>query len=140
MNDNFIPLDCDDDVISFEKDTFKISNLKEILFLEVSKKLNQLTYNQETQKSHNYVIHSFSSLPIGQEGFGLSEIQFHSIRKCQILRVSGKGWQKGRLKIQINKRIADQSGSVSLDFCPDEVKEPESPLDDIRKKLEANSN
>lgn len=140
MNDRFIPLNCDDDVIFFEKDTFKVSKLKEMLSQEAKNKLSQAIYYEETKKFRCYVVGLLSSLSIGQESIGLNEIQFHSIKDCQILRVSGKGWQKGKLKIQISKLTNNQAGGVSLEFCSDEPDEPESPLDDIRKRLEANSN
>ncbi|MTJ52457.1 KGK domain protein [Anabaena sp. UHCC 0253] len=47
---------------------------------------------------------------------------------CQILK-PGKNWQSGKFRIK-----------VSLEFCPDEpeieeIKEPESPLDDLRRKI-----
>ena len=42
MNDRniSISLDCDDDVVLFEKDTFKVSRLKELTMREVRKKFN----------------------------------------------------------------------------------------------------
>jgi hypothetical protein len=47
---------------------------------------------------------------------------------CQILKPS-KNWQKGKVRIK-----------VTLEFCPDEpeieeIKEPESPLDDLRRMI-----
>ncbi|MBV6624616.1 MAG: hypothetical protein KI793_17045 [Rivularia sp. (in: Bacteria)] len=39
MSDNIISiyLDCDNDVVSFEKETFKVSRLKELMIREVRK-------------------------------------------------------------------------------------------------------
>ncbi len=50
-------------------------------------------------------------------------------RKCEILTLNSKGWQKGKFRIK-----------VTLEFCPDapdvtETSEPESPLDDIRRMM-----
>lgn len=39
---------------------------------------------------------------------------------CEVLKSGAKGWQKGRIRLNI-------------EFCPDEA---ESPLDDIRQKLQ----
>lgn len=46
--------------------------------------------------------------------------------ECEILKVNGKGWQRGKLRIKF-----------TLEFCPDEaeIEEAESPLDDIRRKI-----
>ncbi|MFB2839758.1 KGK domain-containing protein [Floridanema evergladense] len=40
---------------------------------------------------------------------------------CKVLK-PGKNWQKGKIRI-------------TLEFCPDEPKQPTSPLDDIRKQM-----
>ncbi|ACK68134.1 KGK family protein [Rippkaea orientalis PCC 8801] len=47
-------------------------------------------------------------------------------RECEILKVGSGGWIKGQLKFR-----------MILEFIPDEpeLKEPESPLDEIRKKI-----
>lgn len=44
---------------------------------------------------------------------------------CQILK-PGKNWQSGKFRMK-----------VTLEFCPDEpeIIEPESPLDDLRRKI-----
>lgn len=42
--------------------------------------------------------------------------------KCEILKPGSKGWQKGKLRI-----------NVTLEFEPDEPSEPASPLDEIRQ-------
>lgn len=51
-------------------------------------------------------------------------------KECEFLRVGAKGWQKGKLKIKI-----------TLEFFPDETEicEIESPLDDIRRRIDSNS-
>ncbi|WP_373535775.1 KGK domain-containing protein [Microcoleus sp.] len=56
---------------------------------------------------------------------------------CEALKIGAKGWQKGKVKI-----------NVTIEFCPDEPKveetpennqleisPPESPLDDLRRQL-----
>lgn len=49
---------------------------------------------------------------------------FYQGEECEILRSGSKGWQKGKIKI-----------NVTLNFIPDEP-EDKSPLDDVRQKLE----
>ncbi|MBW4448085.1 MAG: hypothetical protein KME38_14765 [Spirirestis rafaelensis WJT71-NPBG6] len=45
---------------------------------------------------------------------------------CEILKVNSNRWQKGKFRIKI-----------TLQFCLDEaeITQPESPLDDIRRKI-----
>ena len=132
MNDKniSISLDCDDDVVLFEKDTFKVSRLKELMIKEVRK---------ETHYYHNHLgmIPKFRHLTIGEESINLNYIKFETIRDCQILQVNGKGWQKGKLNIEIcisaDKNKPDK---VNLKFFPEQPIEPESPLDDIRKMIQ----
>ena len=50
------------------------------------------------------------------------KIWFYQGKECEILRAGSKGWQKGKIKI-----------NVTLEFIPDEVEEDTSPLDDIRQ-------
>ena len=49
-----------------------------------------------------------------------SDVWFKGGKKCEILQAGAKGWQKGKLRI-----------NVTLEFVPDEPEET-SPLDDIR--------
>ncbi len=62
---------------------------------------------------------------------------------CELLKVGAAGWQKGKVKINLN---------VTLEFCPDEpeveeppasneqeISQPESPLDDIRLMIKNTS-
>jgi hypothetical protein len=132
MNDEFYPLDnCDDDVVLLNHDTFKISRLKELAIQNINAKRSTLIYNQETKLPGEYIRDLFSQVSIGAVPIKLSETKYTAVIDCQILRIGGKGWQKGKLKIQICK----PGDKVYLEFCPDEPKQPESPLDDIRKML-----
>ena len=56
-----------------------------------------------------------------------SNIWFKQGAICEILRAGSKGWQKGKIKI-----------NVTLEFIPDELEET-SPLDDVRQELEQNN-
>jgi len=74
---------------------------------------------------------------IGRDSYGkikYSWVQpdwFNADVNCETLKIGAKGWQKGKFRIKI-----------TLEFCPDEpeITEPESPLDDLRRKInEGNS-
>jgi hypothetical protein len=43
---------------------------------------------------------------------------------CEVLELGDKAWRKGKIKIR-----------VSIEFCPDEPKVTESPLEDIRQAI-----
>ncbi|MGB7444376.1 MAG: KGK domain-containing protein [Coleofasciculaceae cyanobacterium] len=53
--------------------------------------------------------------------------------KCEVLKLDGKGWQKGKVRLAIEfcldepevEEIAQSNGMV----------EPESPLDDLRQRV-----
>jgi hypothetical protein len=55
---------------------------------------------------------------------------------CQVLKIGSKGWQKGKLQIEVNKNLQSGETQTSIKFCPDEPPEPKSPLDDIRQSEE----
>jgi hypothetical protein len=55
---------------------------------------------------------------------------------CQILKIGSKGWQKGKLQIEINRNIKSGETQTSIKFFPDEPAKQKSPLDDIRQSEE----
>ncbi|MEH2176208.1 KGK domain-containing protein [Nostoc sp.] len=80
----------------------------------------------------------FQQLSFSQETIKIDEIKFNLVTDCQILKIKGKGWQKGKLEIQIYiSNTTKDKYKLCLKFCPDEQDEPESPLDDIRKMIQA---
>ncbi|MEL6460136.1 MAG: KGK domain-containing protein [Cyanobacteria bacterium J06636_27] len=133
MNDKSfsIPLDCDDDVVSFEKDAFKVSRLKELAIRQVRKETHY--YNKHLRKN----IPNFSGFSIGEENFKFNYTKFETIKDCQILQANGKGWQKGKINIEVGISIdTDKPDLVNLKFFPEQPTEPESPLDDIREMIQ----
>lgn len=46
MNDRFIPLKCDDDVLSFFDQTFKLADFKKRVIQEYGNKINQYSQNE----------------------------------------------------------------------------------------------
>jgi KGK domain len=144
MSNNFIPLDCDDDVVLFQQDTFKISRLKELLRKITIQKLDYYVQDREN-KNLGQVDSFFRQIIIGTSSIGetympIDEFQFHSTQDCQLLQLGGKGWQKGKLKIQISvpqptytNRQKYNVVNVHLEFSPDELEEPKLSLDDLQK-------
>ncbi|OYD98617.1 hypothetical protein CDG77_04850 [Nostoc sp. 'Peltigera membranacea cyanobiont' 213] len=139
MNNKLITLDCDDDVLLLQKDTFKVSRLKELVLQQIcSKWENHGVHDYSTQKAITSIPAFFQQLSFSQETIKIDEIKFNLVTDCQILKINGQGWQKGKLKIQIYISNATKDKyKLCLDFCSDEPDEPESPLDDIRKMIQA---
>ncbi|HAZ43269.1 MAG TPA: hypothetical protein DDW76_11270 [Cyanobacteria bacterium UBA11369] len=82
------------------------------------------------------IISSLSSYPRD-----IGDKWFYDGLDCEILRPGAKGWQKGKVII-----------NIILEFCPDEpeieetppneqpeISEPESPLDDLRQLINQNN-
>jgi hypothetical protein len=122
MEDNFEILNSEqgDIVIAFYGSTFKLSQLNSsMLALLIKNNLEELNNLLKSQGS--------GQLPF----FKNSNTWTDQGVKCEILK-PGNNWQAGKARIK-----------VSLEFCPDEpeieeipkINEPESPLDDLRRKI-----
>ena len=137
MNGKLIPLDCDDDVVLFEKDTFKVGRLKELAIREIRKKLSNHIYKDSApDKRGDYIPAFLNHIFMSEQRLEFSEVQYNSFKNCQILKIGGKGWQKGQLNIKICIKVnGNQPDKVCLEFYADEPDEPESPLDDIRQMI-----
>ncbi len=93
MNPKFTPLDCDDDVVLLATDTFKVSRLKELYEQGIKDKLNSHFYKSNDFFSESESVYSFfSNISLGAESISFSEIQFNSIKDCQLLKIGGKAW------------------------------------------------
>ena len=93
-----------------------------------------------TESYHRSISSLMSNLPIN-EGTIIpgGDINWNSPQEginCQVLKIGSKGWQKGKVQIEVNKNIKSGEAQTSLKFCPDEPLEPKSPLDDIRQSEE----
>lgn len=127
-----IILDCDDDVVLFEKDTFKVSRFKELM-------INQVRKITDIRQNKNCVHRLLKRIPLGEEYFNMDYIKFESIKDCKILQVNGKGWQKGKINIEICISTDDSKpDKVNLKFFPEQHIERPSPLDDMREMIQAN--
>ena len=146
MNEEFYPLNSDDDVLLFDSDTFTVAKLKDLIkneiqvrFLQlfIPQKINDLRYVIKRELFH------ISSLPSGPSGsWWLNEIQLNSFpRECKLLKVSSQGWEKGKIRIltYIQEEEVPAIIKVDLEFCPDKPDESLpilEELDEIRQSEE----
>lgn len=132
MNEKFTPLECDDDVILLEKDSFKVSRLKELIEEEIRNKLQQHIYEYTSLYPGVSMLEFLSKLSIGQKKINLKEIQHNYVTDCQLLKLGGHSWQKGKLKIRIcTSSVTPYHNQLYLEFYCDEPMEHDSLLDEI---------
>lgn len=123
----------DDDVCSFGSTMFKVGKLRQVMESAIAQYLEPAV--AESFKSNQLQINTMkydteSRRNIQQQWFGEGI-------ESETLKIGGKGWQKGKVKIRI-----------TVEFCPDkpevdetsennnsETNQPESPLDDLRRQL-----
>ncbi len=131
MNDSFILLECDD-VVLLGEDTFKVSRIERLIEENINEKLQRHIYEYNSFHPGASMLEFFSSIPIGKTKIDLAEIKHEYIKNCQVLRSSGQGWEKGKLKIGIRILPAkNYDNQIYLKFYPDEPIEYEAFLDDI---------
>lgn len=120
----------DDDVLLFGQATFLVRRLKEL----AGSKLNEIL---GIAANGQYIMDWMRYLKIDKETKIIGgDINWKSPQEgidCQIIKISSKGWQKGKIQIEVNQNIKSGETQVSIKFCPDELPEQKSPLDDIRQ-------
>ncbi|EAW38715.1 KGK domain-containing protein [Lyngbya sp. PCC 8106] len=123
MEDNITLQNCsENDVISFEDETYKLSSLKhKIIAVLTGWVAENFVDDLESRGVKCASINKSES----QLEFSNGE-WFNEGKKCEILKLGSTGWKKGKVRLK-----------VIVEFCPDEpeLSEPESPLDDLRQKL-----
>ncbi|MFM2064729.1 MAG: hypothetical protein RLZZ507_4400 [Cyanobacteriota bacterium] len=129
MSIKHIPLNCDDYILSFAKDIFKVSRFREMIVREIREKLTrQAGISQQTQKS---IITVFKDMTIGEENIEINSIQFQLFKDCQLLSIGSKNWQTGKLKVQISvSPIGKHADEIHMEFYPDKLDEL-LPLDNL---------
>ncbi|MGB3654753.1 MAG: KGK domain-containing protein [Rivularia sp. (in: cyanobacteria)] len=131
MNGNFIVLESDD-VVLLGEDTFKVNRIEQLVEENFQQKLQRHIYEYNSFHPGASMLEFFSSIPIGKKKINLAEIKHEYIQNCQVLRSSGQGWEKGKLKIEIRILPANNyDNQIDLTFLPDEPIEYEAFLDDI---------
>ncbi|MCJ8279176.1 MAG: KGK family protein [Rivularia sp. ALOHA_DT_140] len=139
MDDNFILLESDD-VVLLAEDTFKVSKVKQVIKENIKDKLQRHIYEYNSFHPGVSMLEFFSSIPIGKINIDLAEIKYEYIKNCQVLRINGRGWEKGKLKIEVG--ILPESSyenRINLKFYPDEPIEYEAFLDEIYRIVPDNT-
>ncbi|MEK0179937.1 MAG: KGK family protein [Oscillatoriales cyanobacterium] len=129
-------IDGEEDVLLLGQATFTVRRFKEL----ASKQFNHIFGIYVEDKSRQDSISSrMRELWINEETKIYGEnINWNSRKEgidCQILKIGSKGWQKGKLKIEVNSHFGHGT-EVCIKFCLDEAPEQKSPLDDIRQSEE----
>ncbi|MEL6162474.1 MAG: KGK domain-containing protein [Cyanobacteria bacterium J06628_3] len=131
MNDNFILLESDD-VVLLGEDTFKANKIEQLIEDNIKEKLQRHIYEYNSFHPGASMLDFFSSIPIGKTKIDLAEIKYEYFKNCQVLRSSGQGWEKGKLKVEILISTASNyNNQIYLKFIPDEPIEYEAFLDEI---------
>lgn len=146
MNNICQILDFDADVLLFNKDTYIVSRFKELIHESFNQKFRTRLSEHHNDFSVSGVL---NNLAINEVNFLAEDIVWQSSIEgvnCQVLRVGSTGWQAGKLRIKVSSQIISpnkhrESGNfkinIFLEFYPNEALEAESPLDDIRKMMQA---
>lgn len=139
-NDTYEILNGDDDVLLLGKATFTVRRLKELAASKLSEIL-RIDRIQSTKHCPGItIINWMNELRLNEETIiPGGDINWNSPQEgidCEILKIGSKGWQKGKLKIEVNRSFHSGQTQTSIKFCPDEPPEQKSPLDDIRQSEE----
>ena len=144
MNKIYQLLDFDADVLLFNKDTYMVSRFKELISENFIHK-----FYTKLGNSNVTVSGSFQKLYINEVNFEAEDITWQSSSEginCQVFKVCFTDWQAGKLKIKVSTEILTTLNhmqnrqlkiTVVLEFYPDDHNESESPLDDLRKMIQA---
>ncbi|BAZ28346.1 hypothetical protein NIES4074_07770 [Cylindrospermum sp. NIES-4074] len=143
MEENFKFIGCtENDAISCGSAMFKTQKLKEIIkrLFNKQKLGEELTTSFKSENLNVSVPASYTDTR-GKNGTLSSRLDrilyekwFKEGIPCEVLQLRSGGWQKGKVRINLE---------VSIEFCPDEpeieetpeIKESESPLDDLRRMI-----
>ncbi|MDZ8053758.1 MAG: KGK domain-containing protein [Aulosira sp. ZfuVER01] len=99
MENKCIPLECGDDVVWLEKNTYTVSRLRELVIQQFIKKWRQEIHTYKTQPTNDSVGSLFANISTGDESIPFSEVKLHAVKDCRVLKIDGRGWQKGKLEI-----------------------------------------
>lgn len=121
MEYNYYWQNCsNDDVIQFSNAIHKIGQLKTAM---------ELAINNEN-KLPNTLFYALQEQGVKLANLAATQKLLVDGLDAETLKIGAKGWQKGKIRVR-----------VTLEFEPEEpeIKEPESPLDDLRRMMNNNS-
>src|SRR6476661_517971 len=140
INRIYETLDGNDDVLLLGKATFTVRRLKELAASKLSEILRIYRIQSTKHCSGITIIDWMNELRLNEETIiPGGDINWNSPKEgidCQVRKIGSKGWEKGKVQIEVNKNIKSGETQTSIKFCPDEPLEPKSPLDDIRQSEE----
>ena len=124
MEDNFKLIECnDDDVIESEDLIYKVSKLRQALEI-ISENEEFLGQFWDLLRHQN-----IDYLEDGDYNFCFTEGM-----DAQILNLGSKFWKKGKLKFKLSLQFFTEE-KIEEFSKQDVIKEPESPLDDLRRMI-----
>ena len=144
-NKNYEILDGDDAVLLLGQATFTVRRFKELTSSKFSEIMHidintNKKWTPQGPAPGKSIIQWMNELRINEETIiPGGDINWNSPQEgidCQILKIGSKGWQKGKLKIEVNRSFHSGQTQTSIKFCPDEPLEQKSLLDDIRQSEE----
>lgn len=131
MNENLILLEGHD-VVLLGEDTFKVSKIERLIEDNIQDKLQRRVYQKNSFNPGASMLEFFGDISIGKTKIDLAEIKHEYITNCQVLRIGGQGWEKGKLKIGIRiLPVNNYENQIYLGFIPEEPIEYEAVLDEI---------
>jgi hypothetical protein len=136
INTSYQILDGDDDVLLLGQATFTVRRFKELAASKFRNILDMMNKEDDTP-----IFMMMRDLQINEEtkisGGNINWKTSQQGIACQIFKIGSKGWQKGKLQIEINGSLGyDRKTQTSIKFFPDEPPKQKSPLDDIRQSEE----
>ncbi|MGB3206401.1 MAG: KGK domain-containing protein [Crinalium sp.] len=135
MENNFLLKNCEDeDALLLSDRGLKAGTLRQKITDIFQTKFEGLLTEELKSQGIEIRTQEFSSISLSHY---IAKKWFGNGIDGEILKIGGKGWKKGKMKIR-----------VSLEFCPDEpevtetlennqpeTNQPESPLDDLRRMI-----
>ena len=138
-NKSYEMLESDDDILLFGTgNTFTVKKVKELITEKCNKTLR--LYVDAKEQGTALISGALGYLHINTEilinGKDINWSSAETGIDCQFLKIGSKGWQKGKLKIDVNRVFHSGEVNISLQFYPDEPLQVLSPLDEIRQSAE----
>lgn len=122
MEDKYSLQDCgDDDVLCFGNDTFKVGKFRKAL----NKSFGSSAGSSLTSELRDKGV-AINVIPNGN--YDDYSNWFTQGIDCEILNLGSKSWKKAKVKIKISIEFYVENEEP-------EIKQPESPLDDLRQML-----
>jgi KGK domain len=100
-------IEDDDDILLMVKDTFTLGRFKELLIEDFHKKISTSLAIYDPNISlgntgfNTNVPHFLRNLQAGHKTIDRTELRWQSILDCKFLKIGSKGWEKGKLRIQV---------------------------------------